>query len=105
MTGAEDTDFEAFDFDELKAALDRDQPPDSPVSIWERLVAGLLSKSKEELREIVTNADDALMEDMVDNLIKTEVTMRVRHELVVAAMARLAAVAPADSDTEAARRV
>lgn len=102
MNEAEDIDFEAFDFDELKAALDRDQPPNSPVSIWERLVAGLLSKSKEELREIVANADDALMEYMVDNLIKTEVTMRVRHELVLAVLARLAAVAPADPDKQAA---
>lgn len=102
MNEAESLDFEAFDFDEMKAALDRNQSLNCPVAIWERLVAALLSKSKEELLEMVTNADDALMGDMVDNLLKAEKIMRARHELFLTALARLAAVASVDPDKEAA---
>jgi len=101
MTDNEDADFEAFDFEKLIARLNEHQPPTSGVSAWERMVAAIVSKSKAELREMIASQPDEYMELLVDELIKTEEIMRIRHGFVTMALARICAVAP-DPEAKAA---
>jgi DNA-binding MurR/RpiR family transcriptional regulator len=92
MTNNE-SEFEPMDFDELKAALDRHHHPNCSTAVGERLAAMVLSKTKEQLDQIITDAENAAMDELVDTLLNAEEVMRVRHGLLTMALARICVVA------------
>jgi hypothetical protein len=86
--------FEAVPYATLKEHLANLQAINSVCSAGERIATIVLSKSPEELSQILTSkgADQEALDKMIEVLIETETSLKGRLKLVETAFARIAVV-------------
>lgn len=81
--------FEKEDRAKLLRLLDRDHAPDSAIAFGERVAAATLSKSKQEIKEMLRKMDGEDGPALFALLEQAEQALQTRHDLVHAAYARL----------------
>ena len=81
--------FEKEDRAKLLRLLDRDHAPDSQIAFGERVAAATLSKSKQEIKEILRKMDGKVGPALFALLEQAEQALQTRHDLVQAAYVRL----------------